>query len=70
VFQGNIVGAGLRCLFFASPCPLPSALRVFFLRFFGAKNRAGRRHPLPREHHIPWKLTLGDHVWLGEDAGC
>ena len=55
-------------LFFPLPCPLPSAFRIFCLRWFGAK--IGRGIVIRQELKItfPWKLIVGDHVWLGEEC--
>jgi putative colanic acid biosynthesis acetyltransferase WcaF len=57
-----------KCVFFLSPLPWPNALKTRLLRFFGAK--VGRGVVLkPRLNiHFPWKLELGDHVWLGEEV--
>jgi putative colanic acid biosynthesis acetyltransferase WcaF len=58
----------VRAIFFLSPCPWPCALRVFWLRLFGA--RVGQGVVIKPEVKItfPWKLFLGDHVWLGEEC--
>ena len=47
-------------------CPL--RLRLGLLRFFGADLGAGVliRHNV--RIHWPWKLTVGDNSWIGEDA--
>jgi putative colanic acid biosynthesis acetyltransferase WcaF len=50
-------------------CPLKlSGLKCFVLRLFGAK--VGRRVEIKPQVKItfPWKLTLGHHVWLGEEC--
>jgi putative colanic acid biosynthesis acetyltransferase WcaF len=46
----------------------PAALRVLILRSFGASigNGVLVRHRV--RIHWPWKLTVGDHSWIGEDA--
>jgi putative colanic acid biosynthesis acetyltransferase WcaF len=58
----------VSCLFFTSTLPWSSALRVFFLRCFGAK--VGRGVVIKPQVKItfPWKLKIGDHVWLGEEC--
>jgi len=50
-------------------CPLSlSRLKCFILRAFGA--RIGKNVTIKPQVKItfPWKLSIGDHVWLGE--GC
>ena len=55
-------------VFFLTNIPYPNVIKVNILRFFGAKIG----------HHVvikpwvkikfPWKLVLGNYVWLGEEA--
>lgn len=52
--------------FFLSPWPWPSAARRGILRLFGA--RIGKGVVIRSRVNIkfPWKLTVGDHAWIGE----
>jgi putative colanic acid biosynthesis acetyltransferase WcaF len=58
----------VRVLFFQTPLPWPSALRVALLRFFGAT--VGRGVVIRPQVNItfPWRFSAGDHVWIGEEA--
>jgi putative colanic acid biosynthesis acetyltransferase WcaF len=46
----------------------PSKLRVLILRAFGARVGTGVLIRHRARVHWPWKLTVGDHVWIGEDV--
>lgn len=45
-----------------------SALKVTLLRLFGAKVGVGVVIKPAVNIKYPWKLTIGDHVWIGEEV--
>ena len=67
-FWREALWVGVKCLFFLNPVPWPSALRVELLRLFGAT--VGERVVIRSRVNVtfPWRLTVGDDVWLGEEA--
>ena len=58
-----------RGVFFQTWVPWPSGLRVALLRAFGA--RIGRAVVMRANANVsfPWRLRVGDHVWIGEKVG-
>jgi putative colanic acid biosynthesis acetyltransferase WcaF len=52
---------------FSSPLP-GSVWRIWILRAFGAQVGAGVIIKPRVRVKFPWKLTIGDHVWIGEDV--
>ncbi|MDB4508444.1 WcaF family extracellular polysaccharide biosynthesis acetyltransferase [Akkermansiaceae bacterium] len=57
-----------RSLFFAPWFPIPSPVKVAFLRLFGAKVGAGVVIRSRVNITFPWKLEIGDHVWIGDEV--
>ena len=58
-----------RWIFFQNALPWPSGLRVALLEMFGAK--IGQRVIIRANVNIsfPWRLQIGNQVWIGEDVG-
>ncbi|WP_367757278.1 WcaF family extracellular polysaccharide biosynthesis acetyltransferase [Flavobacterium sp. WC2430] len=58
----------LKIFFFLSSFPFPSKIKVFILRCFGATIGKGVVIKPRVNIHFPWKLVVGNHVWIGEEA--
>ena len=57
-----------KMIFFLSAWPWPSSLRSNLLRLFGADVGSGVVIK-PRVNILfPWKLTIGNYSWIGEEA--
>lgn len=55
-------------LFFNTWVPYPSTFKAIILRLFGAKVGKGlviRTHVRIKQ---PWRMSIGDHVWIGESV--
>jgi putative colanic acid biosynthesis acetyltransferase WcaF len=58
----------VRSLLFAPWFPVPSSLKVAALRAFGATVGEGVVIRSRVNITFPWKLTIGDHVWIGDEV--
>ena len=54
--------------FFQSAMPWPYAFKRFILRVFGATIGKGVVIKTRVRVKNPWRLTIGDHCWIGEDV--
>ena len=59
----------VRGVFFQTFVPWPSSVRVAWLRAFGAHVGAGVVVRANVNVSFPWRLRVGDHVWIGDDVG-
>jgi putative colanic acid biosynthesis acetyltransferase WcaF len=55
-------------LFLYSVVPWPSSLKAGLLRLFGAQVGIGLVIKNSVKIKSPWRLRIGDHCWIGEDA--
>ncbi|KSA15226.1 WcaF family extracellular polysaccharide biosynthesis acetyltransferase [Maribacter dokdonensis] len=58
----------IKIIFFLSALPYPSVLKIWLLKIFGAKVGTGIVIKPRVNIHFPWKLEIGSHVWIGEEA--
>lgn len=58
----------LKCAFYLSPLPWPSRFKCAVLRRFGARIGTGVVIKPRVNIHFPWKLSVGDFTWLGEEV--
>ena len=58
----------IKIAFFLTAIPYPSKFKGYMLKLFGAK--IGERVIIkPRVNiHMPWKLSVGDDTWIGEEV--
>lgn len=57
-----------KALVFLTAIRWPSSMKVALLRRFGADIGSGVVIAPRVNIHMPWKLAIGDHVWIGEEV--
>jgi putative colanic acid biosynthesis acetyltransferase WcaF len=58
----------IKMIFFLSAFPWPSRLKVALLRGFGAKVGKGVVIQPRTSIHLPWRLQIGNHCWIGQNC--
>jgi len=58
----------IKITIFMSAIPYPMKFKIFILKQFGAKVGKGVIIKPRVNIHFPWKLIIGDDVWIGEEA--
>ncbi|CAM4122248.1 putative colanic acid biosynthesis acetyltransferase WcaF [Pedobacter westerhofensis] len=58
----------IKVIFFLSALPYPNGLKCLLLRLYGAKVGSGVVIKPRVNIHFPWKLDIGNDVWIGEEA--
>jgi putative colanic acid biosynthesis acetyltransferase WcaF len=58
----------VKMIFFLSATPWPNTLKKALLKGFGAKIGDGVVIKPRVNIHFPWKLVVGNDVWIGEEA--
>jgi putative colanic acid biosynthesis acetyltransferase WcaF len=64
----RFIWMGVLAIFFNTWFPFPSTVKVFLLKLFGSKVGKGvviRNHVRIK---YPWKLSVGNNVWIGESV--
>jgi putative colanic acid biosynthesis acetyltransferase WcaF len=64
----EIIWYFFKMIFFLSAMPWPNALKKFLLKSFGAQIGVGVVIKPRVNIHFPWKLRIGNDVWIGEEA--
>jgi len=58
----------IKMLFFLNAFPFSTKFKVFVLRLFGARVGNGVVLKPKINIHMPWKLVIGNNVWIGEEV--
>jgi len=58
----------VNIIFFKNPFNIFSGLKVSLLKLFGASLGTGVLIKPAVNIKYPWKLNIGDHVWIGEEV--
>jgi len=58
----------IKVIFFLSAVPYPNFLKLQLLKLFGASIGKGIVIKPRVNIHFPWKLEIGNDVWIGEEA--
>ncbi|MES2828480.1 MAG: WcaF family extracellular polysaccharide biosynthesis acetyltransferase [Bacteroidota bacterium] len=58
----------VKVIIFLSALPYPNGFKKKLLQIFGAKVGVGVIIKPRVNIHMPWKLTISDHVWIGEEV--
>lgn len=57
-----------KVVFFLSALPYPNFLKIKLLKLFGARVGDGVIIKPRVNIHFPWRLLIGNNVWIGEEA--